>query len=323
MFSRRRVLLALCTAAFQHLPASAQAPAAAPVQLVVPYPAGGPTDAIARALTAPMAKALGRTVIVQNIAGASGAIAAQKVLDAAADGQLVLVGDPNATILAPLALGSVRFKPEDLVLLRNLGTSPYALVARPTLAAGTLDELVARPPKDLSFGSSGIGSLNHLAGEDLRARTRLDMVHVPYKGGAQLLQDLMGGQVDIGFVIMNEAIADLVRTGKLKMLGMATPRRVERWSAFPTIDESKAVSGMTYELWAGLMVPRGTPAEVQAALHQAANAAMEDVDVRAFVARSGVVPPPPRQSLVELGAAYKGEVARYRTVAKAAGLAPQ
>lgn len=261
---------ALCTAAFQHLPASAQAPAAAPVQLVVPYPAGGPTDAIARALTGPMAKALGRTVIVQNIAGASGAIAAQKVLDAGADGQLVLVGDPNATILAPLALGSVRFKPEDLVLLRNLGTSPYALVAKPSLAAGTLDELVARPPKDLSFGSSGIGSLNHLAGEDLRTRTRLDMVHVPYKGGAQLLQDLMGGQVDIGFVIMNEAIVDLVRAGKLKMLGTATARRVERWSAFPTINESKAVGGLSYELWAGLMVPRAlsSPDRASCRLHR-------------------------------------------------------
>jgi tripartite-type tricarboxylate transporter receptor subunit TctC len=177
----RQVLASLCAAAALALPAFAQVPAGSMTQLVVPYPAGGPTDAIARAISPAMSKALHRTVIVQNTAGASGALAAQKVLDAPPDGQLVLVGDPNGTVLAPLALSAVRFKPEDFVMVRNLGTSPFALVGRATLAS-TLDELVAARPKGLTFGSSGIGSLNHLAGEDFRARTGLDMVHVPYPG---------------------------------------------------------------------------------------------------------------------------------------------
>lgn len=321
----RRLAAFCCGAALVAGPALAQLAPSAVVQLVVPYPPGGPTDVAARALAPAMGKALQRTVIVQNVAGVSGGAAARKLLDAPADGQLVMVGDPNGTILAPLALAAVRTRPEDFVLLRNIGSLPYALVGRPTLAANTLDELVAahRGPNGLSYGSTGVGSLNHLAGEDFRARTRLEMLHVPYKGGTPLLQDLISGQVDVGFVIMTDGVAGMVRAGQLKMYGLTAPARVEKWKEFPTVNEGKALEGFVYDLWAGLMVPKATPQATMAVLHQAAEAALEDPEVRAFIGRSGIVPLAHKQTLAQAAAGYEAEVSRYRRIAGSIKLVPQ
>jgi len=174
-----------------------------PVSLLVPYPAGGLSDVIARTVNNTLSKNLGQPVIVDNLGGASGSIAAQKVLNAPSDGQIIFQGSPNELILAPLAISAVKFKSEDFRLVQMISTAQIAFLARKDLPVRNVDEFLdyarkeAQAGRPITYASVGPGSFYHLLGEHLSKITNIPMTHVPYKGGAPANQDLLGGQVDI------------------------------------------------------------------------------------------------------------------------------
>lgn len=304
----------------------AQAFPSKPLTLIVPYPAGGPADVNARLMLPALSKALGQPVIVDNIAGASGAIGIQKLLSAPADGHHFMMGTPSDVILAPLALAAVKHRPEQLRLLGLASRGPLMLVGGPHLKARTLEELVAdaRKPgaRELSFGSIGPGSLYHLVGEDFAARLKLRMTHVPYKGMAPAVQDLMGGSVDVAFLPSAGNLVDLVTTGKLRAFAVCDDQRLARLPDAPTIAQAIALKDFTYEIWGGLFVPRTVPLDVAQRLNDAVKAAQIDADYRRQIEAGGSVPGQP-VSLTEADRFLTEQSGRYRQLAQAVKLEPQ
>jgi tripartite-type tricarboxylate transporter receptor subunit TctC len=237
LFSRRGLSLALLVtaASVAGAPALAQTPSADVQSLIVPYPAGGAADVVARTLQPTMAKALGKTMIIDNVGGVAGSLGSQKLLNSGAAGQAMLVGSPNELILAPLALKAVKYKPQDFKLVSHLGTAPLVLFTRPDFPANNVEELVklAKAPgaKPISFATSGKGSLYHLVAESFAAKFGLGMTHVPYRGGAPAMQDLAGSVVDILFAPMVPQYLQLMEAGRLKAIGVAVPAALNADSA--------------------------------------------------------------------------------------------
>lgn len=307
-------------------PAFAQAYPAKPVNLMVPYPAGGPSDAIARILNAPLGKDLGQQVIVENLGGVSGALAAQKVLAAPADGHYVFQGSPNEVILAPLANAAVKVKTEDFRLVHPVAEAVMVFVTRADLGVKNVDELIALARKSadrpLTYGSVGVGSLYHFILEDVQAATGIKLQHVPYKGNAPLMQDLGGGQVDFAVLVYSAAMGALADQGKLKVIGQLGAQRSELLKDLPTAGEGQALKGFSYRIWTGFMVPRQTPEPVVQRLHAAIGKALQDPAVRSELAAQTQLAAAP-VSLAEASRFFESETARYRALARKINLQPQ
>ncbi|SDY34805.1 Tripartite-type tricarboxylate transporter, receptor component TctC [Variovorax sp. YR266] len=297
-----------------------------PVGLMVPYPAGGSLDAAARIFTAPLGKELGQPVFVENLGGVAGALAAQKVLAAPADGYYLFQGTPNGVILAPLANTAVRFKAEDFRLVHPVTEGVMVLIARKDLPANNIDELIALAHKSgdkpLTYGSVGVGSLYHLIFEDVQHRTGVNLIHAPYKGGAPLLQDLGGGRVDFAVQPYSAILDSLAEQGRLKVIGQLGGQRSELLKNVPTVSEGKELKGISYHIWSGFMVSKNTPEEVVQRLHRAIGATLKDPGVRSQLAAQTQFASPP-MSLAEAAKFYENEIARYRAIAKAINLRPQ
>ncbi|WP_326533616.1 tripartite tricarboxylate transporter substrate binding protein [Pseudorhodoferax sp.] len=307
-------------------PALAQAFPTKPVNLMVPYPAGGPSDAAARIFTVPLGRELGQQVVVENLGGVSGAMAAQKVLSAPADGHYLFQGSPNEVILAPLANAAVKLKAEDFRLVHPVAEAVMVVVARKDLPANSMDELVAlarrSAERPLSYGSVGVGSLYHLILESVQQSTGIRLMHAPYKGNAPLLQDIGGGQVDFAVLVYSAAMGALAEQGRLKVIGQLGAQRSELLPGVPTVSEGKELPGVAYKIWSGFMVPRQTPEPVVERLHKAIGAALKDPGVRAQLAAQTQTAAAPA-TLAESAQFYAAETARYRDIAKAIHLQPQ
>jgi len=306
--------------------ASAQAYPSKPVNLMVPYPAGGPSDAIARIFFNPLGKELGQQVLVENLGGVSGALAAQKVLSAPADGHYVFQGSPNEVILSPLANAAVKLKTEDFRLVHPVADAVMVFVTRKDLPANSVDELIAlarkSADKPLSYGSVGIGSLYHLILENVQASTGVKLSHVPYKGNAPLLQDIAGGQVDFAVLVYSAAMGALADQGRLKVIGQLGAQRSELLKNVATASEGQALKNFAYKIWTGYMVPRNTPEDVVVRLHAAIGKTLQDPAVRAALAAQTQVVSAP-MSLAESAKFFEAETARYRAIAKQINLQPQ
>ncbi len=306
--------------------ALAQAYPTRPVNLMVPYPAGGPSDAAARIFTVPLGKELGQQVIVENLGGVSGAMAAQKVLAAPADGHYVFQGSPNEVILSPLANAAVKLKTEDFRLVHPVTDAVMVFVARKDLQADSVDELIALArrsgDKPLSYGSVGVGSLYHLILENLQQRTGTRMTHAPYKGNAPLLQDIGGGQVDFAVLVYSAAMGALAEQGRLKVIGQLGAQRSELLKNVPSVSEGKELKNFSYKIWSGFMVPRNTPEEAVQRLHRAIQASLKDPVVRSQLAAQTQLASMP-MSLAESARFFEAETAQYRTIAKSINLQPQ
>lgn len=296
------------------------------VSLMVPYPAGGPSDAIARIIHGPLGRELGQQVIVENLGGVSGAIAAQKVLSAPADGYYLFLGSPNEVILAPLANKAVTLKAEDFRLVHPFIDAVMVVVARKDLPANDVDELVAlarkSPAAPLSYGSVGVGSLYHFIVENMQQLTGVKFTHVPYKGNAPLLQDLGGGQVDFAVLVYSQAMGALAGQGRLKIIGQLGAQRSELLKNVPTVAESRALKDFSYRQWAGFMVPRNTPETVVQRLHTAITHSLRDAAVIELLAAQAMSASAP-VSLAEANRFFESETARYRSIAKSINLQPQ
>ncbi|MDM0070983.1 MULTISPECIES: tripartite tricarboxylate transporter substrate binding protein [Variovorax] len=297
-----------------------------PISLMVPYPAGGPSDAAARIFTAPLGKELGQQVIVDNLGGVSGALAAQKVLAAPADGYYLFQGSPNEVILAPLANAAVKLKAEDFRLVHPVTDAVMVVVARKDLPANNIDELIAlarkNADKPLTYGSVGIGSLYHLILEDVQKRTGIQLIHAPYKGNAPLLTDIGGGQVDFAVLVYSAGMGAMADQGRLKVIGQLGAQRSELLKNVPTVSEGKELKDFAFQIWSGFMVPKNTPEDVVQRLHKAIGATLKDPGVRAQLAAQTQLAAPP-MTLAEAAKFYEAETARYRAIAKSINLQPQ
>jgi tripartite-type tricarboxylate transporter receptor subunit TctC len=304
----------------------AQSYPAKPVTLMVPYPAGGPSDALARIFATPLGKELGQQVLVENLGGVSGAMAAQKVLAAPADGHYVFQGSANEVILSPLANAAVKLKTEDFRLVHPVADAVMVFVARKDLPANSVDELIALARKSadqpLSYGSVGVGSLYHLILEKVQQDAGIKLMHAPYKGNAPLLQDLGGGQVDFAVLVYSAAMGALAEQGRLKVIGQLGAQRSELLKNVPTASEGKELKNLSYKIWSGFMVPKNTPEEVVQKLHKAIGATLKDPGVRAQLAAQTQVASP-AMSLAESAKFFESETARYRDIAKSIHLQPQ
>lgn len=297
-----------------------------PVNLMVPYPAGGPSDALARIFTVPLGKELGQSVIVENLGGVSGALAAQKVLAAPADGYYIFQGSANEAMLAPLANAAVKFKTEDFRLVHPVADAVIVFVARKDLPANSVDELIALARKSgdkpLSYGSVGVGSLYHLILENVQQLAGVKLTHAPYKGNAPLLTDLGGGNVDFAVLVYSAAMGAMAEQGRLKVIGQLGAQRSELLKDVPTASEGKELKNFAYRIWSGFMVPKNTPEAVVERLHKAIGATLADPGVRSQLAAQTQVASAP-MSLAESAKFFEAETARYRAIAKSINLQPQ
>lgn len=297
-----------------------------PVNLMVPYPAGGPSDSIARIFTVPLSRELGQTVLVENLGGVSGALAAQKVLAAPADGYYLFQGSPNEVILSALANAAVKFKAEDFRLVHPVAEAVMVFVVHKDLPVSTVDELIAlaRKSKDkpLTYGSVGIGSLYHLILENVQQLTGVTLTHAPYKGNAPLLQDIGGGQVDFAVLVYSAGMGALAEQGRLKVIGQLGGQRSELLKSVPTASEGSELKNFSYKIWSGLMVPKNTPEPVVQRLHQAIGKTLQDPSVRSQLAAQTQLASQP-MSLAESNKFFETETSRYRAIAKSINLQPQ
>jgi len=322
---RRSMLLALAL-----LSCLSQAQAENPatngvITLYVPYPAGGTSDVFARALAPGLAAQLQRTVVVENLSGASGSIAVSKVLSRSATGDSLLLGSPTEAILAPATLKAVKYNPTDLRLVHVLSRPTLGVYVRADLPANNIDELVAlakaAKDKPLSYGSVGVGSVYHLAGDAFMQAAGLNLTHVPYRGGTPLLQDLMGSQLDMAFFPVDGNLIKMVSGGKMRIIGVTGPARSPLVPGAGTFAESKTLPRFsTVDVWGGVFVPKATPEAVVQSLHRAAQEAVNRPEVRKSLETAAGVPLMPPMTLEQLTAFYNNEIAQYQDATRRARL---
>ncbi|MDB5875003.1 MAG: tripartite tricarboxylate transporter substrate binding protein [Ramlibacter sp.] len=260
---------------------------AKPLRLIVPYPPGGSSDIIARAISQPLSEALKQSVIVENRAGANGNVGAELVAKSAPDGYTILLCDTGALAISPSVYTRLAFDPsKDLRGVTMLAYSPHLLVVHPSIPANNLKELVAlSKQRNLNFAVSAVGGAPHLAGVAVERASGARWQYVPYKGGAQAIQDTIGGQTE---VMMNGMLATIphVQSGKLKVLGVSKRTRMPLIGDVPTIAE-QGVPGFESGTWQGALVANGTPAPILARLNAELIRAIRSPDVRARLAGQG------------------------------------
>lgn len=308
----RRTLLA--AAALAPAALRAQAFPSRPVTLMVPWPAGAPSDAIARRLQPLWQQALGQPVVVDNLGGAGGTLGVGKTMQQPADGHTVLIGTPTELVLSPQTMPAVRYKAEDFAMLAQFGRVPYALCGRADLPQATLGGLLAsggkggKPP---SIGNIGPGSLIQLISLAFEKTSGLALTHVPYRGVPPMLQDLIGGQLDLAFVPLAGATVAQMEQARLRVMGITSPRPSALFPRLPTLAAGDArFARFEYDAWGGLFVRRETPAAVQERLHRLWTENARDAELVAWMRSTGSEPNPVL-SPADAQAFYVRETARY------------
>lgn len=293
------------------------------VALIVPAPAGAAGDSMARAVQPELSRHLGRSVVVENLPGADGALGSQRVAHAAPDGRTLLLGSPIELMLTPLGLSQAAYQPEDLRPVGGFATTPLVMLARTSLGVNGVDELLRRARKpgsgELRYASAGPGSLEHLLGERFSRSAGLKTHQVPYKHPVPLLQDLVSGQFDVVFLPWSAPMAEAVAAGQFKALAVTAPDRSAAPASLPLMKDIPGLEDFVYSVWTGLQVPYATPEPVQERLHQACNGLLALPGLRRVVEAGGASLAPPR-TLAELRQAYLADISRYRALARAVGL---
>ena len=263
-----------------------------PIRMIVPFPPGGSTDLNARILAQAMTVTLGQPIVVENKAGAAGSIGIEAVARSAPDGYTVGVSGVGTTVLLKLLGQKLGFDPErDLIAVGYMGSLGLAIVARTDFEATTVPQLIAlakAKPDTITYATSGSGSPGHLAMEYFKGLTGVQIRHVPYKGDAPILNDLLGHHVDLGLLTTPGAIPQ-VKSGKVKAVAVTSAHRSSQMPDVPTVAEA-GVSGYAAEIWNILVVPAATPAAIVDKLSAALNAALASPAVRAQLEAQGLAP---------------------------------
>jgi tripartite-type tricarboxylate transporter receptor subunit TctC len=300
--------------------AGAQAWPAKPVKIVVPFVAGGATDVVARLLAQKLTDAWGQTVVVDNRSGAGGNIGADVVAKSPPDGYTLLMTSGSIVTANPYIYKSMTFDhAKDLVPITNVASGPQVIVVSNTVAAKDLREFIAMAkasPGKLTFGSAGIGTQTHLAFENFLYSAGIDMTHVPYKGEAASITDLMGGQIHAGTPNLGAAIG-FIKDGKLRALAVTSRERSAQLPDVPSASE--VLPGFENAGWFGLMAPAGTPRDVIEKVYRDTARVVLSDEFRAKLGQQGMVPV--GNSPADFGAAIREESARWAKVVQERGLA--
>ena len=318
-------LAAVAWAAAFHMSAGAAEPGAAhfagkTVKIIVPNPAGGTSDILARILAPKMAEAWGATVLVDNKPGATGNLGSDFVAKSAPDGLTFLLNDIGSLAIAPSVFPSLPFDPvKDFAPVALVAYSPHILAAKPSLPAKDAKELIAlakAKPNSINFAISGTGGANHLAGIDFAMRSGIVWTYIPYKGGSQAINDVMAGQADVLFNGM-VATYPAVKGGKLKALAISSAKRFPGAPEIPTVAESAGLPGFETGSFQGIVAPAGTPAAVIATIHSTVEKILTTPEMQKRLQDLGAEYRP--RTSAEFGDFIKTEKARWAKVVKDSG----
>jgi tripartite-type tricarboxylate transporter receptor subunit TctC len=290
-----------------------------PLRMIVAFPPGGGADVAARIVAQELGQQLGQSVVVENVAGAGGTIGASRAAQATPDGYTLFLGTPSTHGTNPAVYPKLPYDPvKDFAPIAFLGSSPFMLITRPDFKASTVKELIAEAkahPGELNYASYGNGSINHLIGENFLSLADIKAGHVPYRGGAPAMQDLMASRVDYTFD--GSTALGQIRSGKVKVLGVGTP---QRWSVLPnvpTIAEA-GVPGFEAFTWYGLFAPAATPKPIVDALNAKVNAAIQTPSAKEAFAKQSIDPAGGAPDV--LARQVQTEIGRWMKVAKEKGI---
>jgi len=299
--------------------AQSQAYPSKPIKLVVPYPAGGPLDTVARLLGQKVSESVKQPVIVENKAGAGGNIGAEAVAKSPPDGYTILMGAVATHAINPTLYASIPYDAaKDFIPVTQVASTPNVLVVNPSIPANDVREFIAYAkahPGKLNFGSGSTGSAGHLAGELFKTMAGVDMTNVQYKGAAPAMNDLIGGQIQLMFDNLASSLAQ-VRAGRIRALAVTTAKRSALAPDLPTIAES-GLPGFDINTWFGIFVPAGTPRAIVERLHAEFTRALAAPDVREKMLALGAEPVGNRPE--EFAAYIRSEAAKYARVIRASG----
>lgn len=291
-----------------------------PIRLIVPFAPGGVSDTSARVIADKLSQRLGQQVLVDNKPGASGNIGTAMAAQAAPDGYTLLLGFDGTIVINPHVYAKIPFDPiKDFVPVGKIGDAALILITHPSVPAKNLKELVAYSKSNqtgLSYGSAGTGSTPHLAGELLKARTGLNMVHIPYKGGGQAMGDLVGGTLPVLYTAVAGA-QQYVKSGKATAIAVSGANRVPALPDVPTMNESGA-PGLVSDSWVGLLAPARTPKNIVDKLSAELNAVVNMPDTRERLATLGIVPS--GNSSEAFGKQIQSDLKKYSEVVKTASI---
>ena len=319
MTAMLRLLVAFALAVVA-VPAPAQEFPAKPIKLIVPFPPGGPNDTIARAIGQRMAEILKQPVLIDNRGGVGGVLGTDAVAKADPDGYTIAISSAGALAISVALQDRMPYDSrKDLAAVTLVATVPEMLVVATSVPASTMAELVAlakAKPGQLNYASSGPGSMPHLAGELLRLAAGIDIVHVPYRGAAPAVNDLLGQQVQMVFLDL-PVLLPQVQAGKLKAIALATAKRSEQLKDVPTMTEV-GFPQIEADNWYGMVAPAATPAAVVAKIHAAAVEAMKHPEVKDKLAKLGATLI--GNSSAEFAAYLRSEIDKWGKVGKAANV---
>ena len=308
-----KAILALAASCIA-MSAAAQSYPTRPIKLIVPFAAGGSTDIIARLAAEAMRKELGQPVVVENVGGAAGALGTMQVMNAQPDGYTLGVATVSTMIVYLATRQKPQYTLDNFVPITNIASMPNVLAVNPKFPAKDLKEFIEvlkKNPGKYSFGSSGVGSINHMLGESFQAQAGVKMVHVPYKGSGPAMTDVMGGQIDSLFDQFPSSKA-YIDAGKMRAIGVISPHRIPGYDVM-TMEEA-GMKGFTDEAWYGLLAPKGTPATVVTRLEDTMKKVMANQEFRAQVEKVGARPV--GNSPQEFAAQIRGEIERMKKVVK-------
>jgi tripartite-type tricarboxylate transporter receptor subunit TctC len=308
------VLLAASSAAF------AQDWPNKPIRVVVPWPPGGGVDFVSRTVSQRLGEVLKATMVVDNRSGASGTIGADMAAKGAPDGYTILIGSPAEMMVGPISGQKVAYSLDDLVPVTLIGETPLVIAAHPSLAAQTIQEFIAlakKSPDKFSYGTPGGGTPMHFAGESLNALAGIDIVHVPYRGAAPAVTDLLGGQVPIAIVGMPPVVPH-AKSGKLRVLAVTSAKRSAAMPEVPAMAELPGFAGYRFTNWMGVFVPVKTPQAVIDKLAAAIAKIVREPAVKEKLLSQGVEPV--GSSPAEFGDFLQAERQSYTKIAKERGI---
>ena len=321
MLTRRATLAGLAALGFPFA-ADAQGFPSRSITIIVPYPPGGPVDALARLIAQESAGDLNQPIVVENRPGGSGVIGTQAVARAEPDGHMLVLATnqthaTNQSLIKNCPYDAVK----DFVPVAGIAAMPHVLVVRNSLALTSVGDVVAMAkakPGSLTFGSTGNGSGAHLAGELFKTKAGIAMLHVPFKGLSPMLTELLADRIDMSIAPLPGLIGQQIESGTIRALGLARAERVPQLAAVPTFAES-GVPGVEADAWSALFAPARTPAPIIERLYLAIATALSKDAVRAVMAKQGI--PAALKSPAEVAAMLPAEVQKWAAVIKASNLA--
>lgn len=312
--------LALMMASIVTTTAFAQTSAAASnypnktIRIIVPFTPGGSTDILARAIGIELGKAWGQSVIVENIAGAGGSIGADKVAKSAGDGYTLLMGHIGTLAVNPSLYPDLPYQPlRDFSPVAWVARVPNVLVVHPSVPAKNVKEFIAlakAKPGQLNYGSGGNGSAANLATEYLKVQTNISLLHIPYRGTAPAVTDLLGGQIQVLFTGA-PAVIGQIKSGQLRALGVSSPQRLDSLPDVPTVAES-GYKNFEADQWYGVVAPKGIPPEIVAKLNAQINRALQSPELKNRLNNEGAVATPSTPEV--FGKLIQTEIARWKPV---------